>query len=73
MGFAISLAPQQLRDSGRWTMYVYFAKHRAEGVKEVNFTADNAFQTKEAAAQHCVAFGKGIIDGESATCVVDDL
>jgi hypothetical protein len=70
-GFVISPAPQQLRDSGRWTMSLYIQRHR-ESVTEKNFSTEKTIPTKEEAAQQCVVYGKQIIDGE-ATSTVDGL
>lgn len=72
-GFEITPGPQQLLDTGEWTMNLYIRKWRTSGISEKKFHAGNTFATREEAGQHCVRFAHLIIDGKSQNCTVDDL
>lgn len=72
-GYLIKPAPLQLRDSGEWTMELVISKHRGNSVAERKYSAGNTFKTEEEAIQHCINFGKQIIDGDSDNCTVTDL
>ncbi len=72
-GYEIHATPQQLRDSGNWNIHLTITKFRGPGVTEKMFTAANTFKTQQEAIEHCINFGKQIIDGNSPTCTVSDL
>jgi hypothetical protein len=72
-GFWIHPTPLQLRDTGEWPMELVIEKQTNTGVVERRFSAGNTFKTEEEAIQHCINFGKRIIDGESENCTVADL
>ena len=72
-GYLIHPTPHQLRDSGEWTMELCISKHTGDAVTEKKFYAGNKFKTEEKAIQHCINFGRQIIDGESDNCTVTDL
>lgn len=63
-GYLIRPTPHQLRDTGKWTTDLYISRHTDRDVKEKHFVAANTFYTKEEAIQHCVDFGRQIINGE---------
>ena len=71
--YVIIANPKKLIDSGNWTIHVVISKNRDSGVTEKTFTAANTFRTREEAIEHCINFGRQIIDGESDTCTVDNL
>ncbi len=72
-GYEIMAVPYQLADSGEWTVNVVISKHRTDAVVSRQFSAGEKFRTKQEAIQHCFAFGRQIIDGESESCAVVDL
>ena len=72
-GYLIHPAPLQLRDSEEWTIEICISKHRDDSVTERKYSAGNTFKTEEEAIQHCIDFGKQIIDGDSENCTVTDL
>jgi hypothetical protein len=74
-GFLITPGPFQLAESGRWTLEISITKHRDEigETRIIKFSASNTFGTKKEAIQHCLYFGKQIIDGELENLTVDDL
>ena len=72
-GYAIHAASYQLADSGEWTMKIYIWHDTGDQMKMRSFGAANTFRTKEEAIQHCINFGKQIIDGKSENCTVCDL
>ncbi|MDY0331779.1 MAG: HlyU family transcriptional regulator [Thiomonas sp.] len=74
-GYEISPATQQLADTGEWTLRVSIVKHRdSQGVTNQQFfDGSNSFATKEEAEQHCIEFGKRIINGEQPGLNVNEL
>lgn len=72
-GYVIKPIPQQLADSDRGNMNLTISKDHRHSVVETQFSAANTFATEEEANEHCINFGKQIIDGKSKTCTVDDL
>ena len=72
-GYLIHPAPLQVTASGEWTIELYISKDRGDSVTERKFSAGNTSKTKKEAIQHCIRFGKQIIDGESKNCTVADL
>ena len=72
-GYLIYPTPLQVTTSGEWTLELSVSKHRDDSVTERKFNADNTFKTEKEAIQHCIDFGKQIIDGESENCSVADL
>ena len=71
--FIIEPTPDQLVDSGKWTMQVYIRHDTGDSIKIKPFYANNTFETKEEAIQHCIEFAKQIIDGKHTGCSVGDL
>ena len=72
-GYLIKPAPLQLSDSKEWTIEICISKDRGDSVNERKYCAGNTFKTKEEATQHCINFGKQIINGDSENCSVVDL
>jgi hypothetical protein len=72
-GYLIHPTPFQLTTSGEWTIELCISKHRDDSVTERKISAGNTFKTEKEAIQHCINFGKQIIDGESEDCSVADL
>ena len=72
-GYLIRPVSVQLLDIERWNIELYISKDRGSEITERKFSASNTFNTQEEAIQHCVNFGKQIIDGKSENCTVVDL
>lgn len=71
--YEIHATPQRLVDSGRWNMHLTITKFSGPSVTEKMFSAANTFKTEQEAIEHCISFGKQIIDGKSPGCTVADL
>lgn len=67
--YVIEANPHQLAHDGRWTLNTNIERHDDAGVKCSPFHGSNTFPTKEEAIQHCINFGRQIIDGQVAGCV----
>ena len=67
-GYVIEAHPHQLADDSRWTLNVTLSRHDGEQLIEQSFSAANLFDTEEEAMQHCINFGRQIIDGQVAGC-----
>lgn len=72
-GYIIEAAPYQLSNSMEWTIGIYIRRDTGDKITSRNFSAANTFKTKEEAIQHCIDFGKRVIDGEIENCTVSDL
>jgi hypothetical protein len=72
-GYLIHPTPLQVTTSGEWTIELCISKHRGDSVTERKFSTGNTFKTEKEAIQHCINFGRQIIDGESENCTVADL
>jgi hypothetical protein len=72
-GYLIRPASFHLVDTDRWNIELYISKDRGSEITERKFSASDTFKTQEEAIQHCVNFGKQIIDGKSENCTVGDL
>lgn len=72
-GYRIQAAPYQLADSGEFTVNISIWHNTGRAVNIRNFSAANTFKTKEEAIQHCINFGRQIIDGKFENCTVTDL
>jgi hypothetical protein len=72
-GHVIRPAPLQLADSGEWSLELYIGKDKDNEYVERKFYTSNTFRTEEEAINHCINFGKQIIDGEINNCTVADL
>jgi predicted nucleic acid-binding protein len=71
--YLIQAAPYQLADSGEWTINISIWHDTGSAVNIRNFSAANTFNKKEEAIQHCIIFGRQIIDGKFEDCTVTDL
>jgi hypothetical protein len=54
-------------------MRLYVSKGRGEGAPEREFNAANAYKKKMEAIEHCIEFGKQIVDGKVEAFTVADL
>ena len=72
-GYRIQAAPYKLADSGEFTVNISIWHGTGGAVNIRNFSAANTFKTKEEAIQHCINFGRQIIDGKFEDCTVADL
>lgn len=72
-GYIIEFAPYQLSGSMEWTVNIYVRRDTGDTISKKSFSVANSFKTKEEAIQHCIDFGKQIIDGEIKNCTVSDL
>lgn len=72
-GYVIEAAPYQLSNSREWIIKICIQHNIGDKIISRNFSAANTFKTKEEATQHCIDFGKRIIDGEIENCTVTDL
>jgi hypothetical protein len=63
-GYVIILTPFQLQESDEWTLDLIISKHRSSSVPEAKFLPSNRFKTKAEAIEHCLIFGRKVIDGE---------
>jgi hypothetical protein len=72
-GYEIEAVPQQLVDSGEWTVEIAIVHDRKGNRTYRKFSAGNRCTSKEGAVQHCFDFGKQIIDGKVKDCSVTDL
>lgn len=71
--YVIDAAPYKLAESKRWSINIYIRRDSGGSINTQNFSAANNFETKEEAIQHCIDFGRRIIDGEIENCSVSDL
>lgn len=62
-GYTINANPEQLTETNRWTVNISIEKHHGGRVTDKPFSASNTFTSKEEAIEHCLNFGKQIIDG----------
>ena len=72
-GYRIQAVPYKLADSGEFTVNINISNDTGSAVNIRNFSAANTFKTKEEAIQHCINFGRQIIDGKFEDCTVADL
>ena len=72
-GYLVQAEPYQLADSGEWTINISIRHDTGSAVNIRNFSAANTFKTKKEAIQHCINFGRQIIDGKFEDCTVTDL
>ncbi len=72
-GFIINASPQQLVENEQWAVNVHIEKHRGGSVSDRAFSAANTFFSKDEAIEHCLDFGRQIIDGNVIDCSVSDL
>lgn len=72
-GYLIQPAPSKNRDKEEWTVSLYIRKDTENETIERKFTADDIYKTEYEAINHCINFGKKIIDGKSENCSISDL
>lgn len=72
-GHEVHPAPEQLTETGEWTVRVFIAHNKGRETVEKPFSASNTFKTQEEAVKHSLIFGKQIIDGKIPGCTVLDL
>ncbi len=71
--YLVQATPYKLADSGEWTINISIWHDTGSQVNIRNFSAANTFKTKEVAIQHCINFGRQVIDGKFKNCTVSDL
>ena len=72
-GYEIQAVPNQLADSGEWTIDITIARDTRNNKKYRKFGSGNRYKTDDEAIQHCFDFGKQIIDRKIKGCSVVDL
>ena len=72
-GYRIDAVPYKLADSGEWTIDINISRDTGNEVNIRHFSAGNRFKAEKEAINHCLNFGKKIIDGEYDHCTVLDL
>ena len=72
-GYFIHPAPLKLADTGEWSLELYIGKDKGNEYAQRKFSAANTFKTEKETTDHCVNFGKQIIDGKAENCTVADL
>lgn len=73
-GYVIETKPNQLSDSGEWTVEVTIEKHHGDRVETRPFSAGKpTFKTREDAQRASIVLGKKIINGEFPDFSVTDL
>jgi hypothetical protein len=71
-GYVIEARPHQLADLGDWTIDISIWRHTESESKTRSFSCGNTLKTKAEAINHCMHFGKQIIDGRYSDCSLDD-
>jgi hypothetical protein len=66
-GFVVEAQPLPLV-GGRWDLRVFIERHTGDSVLVTQYSAANTFSTEQEAAQHCIAFGQQIINGNVTGC-----
>jgi hypothetical protein len=72
-GYKIHAAPNQLADTGEWTLNIGIFHDHGNEMRLRKFTAANSFKTRDKAVAHCFNFGKQIIDGRFENCTIEAL
>jgi hypothetical protein len=67
-GYEIEARTVQLRDDGRWTVDVNLWRDSGGETTVGQFHSGTTFATRDEAVQHCIDFGRQIIDGKVAGC-----
>ena len=63
-GYRIEAQPEQEPGSIEWTTFISIKNNREHKVKDQLFVDYKTFQTKEDATEHCLNFGKQLINRE---------
>ncbi len=71
--YLIQPTPYKLAESGEFTLNLSICHDTGSAVNIRNFSAANTFKTEQEAIQHCIEFGRQIIDGKIENCTVADL
>lgn len=72
-GYEIQAIPNQLPDSGEWTIKISIARDTGNNKKFRKFGAGNRYKTEDEAMRYCFDLGKQFIDGKIKGCSVVDL
>ena len=67
-GYVIDARTHQLADDNRWSLDISIEHHTDERVQVQTYGAVNTFETRDEAVQHCIDYGRKIIDGKVAGC-----
>jgi hypothetical protein len=57
-GYKIRAVPNQLADSGDWSLDILIVRDTGSEIKHRKFGSSNRYKTKDEALQHCFNFGK---------------
>jgi hypothetical protein len=71
--FELTPAPEQLADSGRWTLKVVITKHHDSKNESLTspYSNENTFETRDEAVGAALDFGKAIIDGHTSLSITN--
>jgi hypothetical protein len=72
-GFVINPVPEELAESGHWTVDVEIENHRSSKVESKIYYSGKSCPTKDQALRYCFEYGRQIIDGEIPDLSVHDL
>ena len=67
-GYEIEVRTGQLRDDGRWTLDINIWRDSGSETAVTPFSSSTTFGTRDEAVQHCINFGRQIIDGKVPGC-----
>jgi hypothetical protein len=62
-GYVIEANPRQLAENSMWTVSINIEKHSGAGVDVQEYSAANQYASKEMAIDHCLNFGRQIVNG----------
>jgi hypothetical protein len=63
-GYLIKATPQKLAESKKWATNIYIMRDYGSHVTDKGFSATNQWDSEKEAIEHCIDFGKQIIDGK---------
>lgn len=72
-GYEIRPTPEFLTESEEWSSNLHILIHKENEVVDRQFSAADTYKSKEEAIEHCINFGRQIIDGNVNGCTVTDL
>jgi len=67
-GYEIEVRTGQLQDDGRWTLDINIWRDSGSETVVTPFSSSTTFATRDEAVQHCINFGRQIIDGKIPGC-----
>lgn len=73
-GYIIRAVPEELADTREWRAVVQISRLESrKGIWKPFAETSISFKTEKDAIQHCIFYGKQIIDGKIPNCDVSDL